>query len=166
MAFRISYPILLLTLCALSGKPAAGEWMPLEERYQEPGLHTVYVEPDTLRREGDLVTVWHLTDYKMMQGNVGFAGGSHRFLSTKTHTQFDCAKKRARLLAYEEFSGHMGTGRRDDGLVDRSRWVPVKPDSLNHALWLLVCARPAQSGSCAPVAPTHPSCVEEAAIVN
>ena len=42
-----------------------------EDHYQSPGLPTVYVDPDTLRREGHLVTIWQLTDYKSVQGNVG-----------------------------------------------------------------------------------------------
>ena len=145
MASRTRYltPLFLLTLSALSGEPAAGGWVPLEPQYQALGLYTVYVDPDTLSRQGDLVTLWHLTDYKMMQGNVGFAGGSHRFFSTKTRKRFDCAKKRVRLLAYEEYYGHMATGPRNDGIVDQDTWLPVQPDRLNYGLWVRACAKPA-----------------------
>jgi len=55
----------------------------------------VYVDPDTIRREGNLVTVWQLIDFKWMQGNAGLGRlgfGPHRFLSTKTHKQFDVGK--------------------------------------------------------------------------
>lgn len=150
MASRTRYltSLFLLPLAALSGGPAAGEWVPLEPQYQAPGLYTVYVDPDSLSRQGDLVTLWHLTDYTMMQGNVGFGGlGSHRFFSTKTRKRFDCARKRVRLLAYEEYYGHMATGRRNDGIVDQDTWLSVEPDSLNDGLWVRACAQPAQPAS-------------------
>ena len=65
----------------------------------------MYVDPDTIRREGHLVTIWQLTDYKSVQGNVGlgrFALDPSRFLSMKIHKQFNCVDKRLRLLAYME----------------------------------------------------------------
>ncbi len=67
----------------------------------------------------------------MMQGGRK----STRFLSTKTHKQFNCVDRHLRLLAYSEFLKHMGTGRRNDGYVDQDNWLPVKPESINHALW-------------------------------
>ena len=130
---------LLITLLFLNSVPAYAEWVAVEET---PGLRTVYVDPDTIRREGNLVTLWLLMDFKWMQGNVGmgrFGLDPSRFLSTKTQMQFDCAEKRLRLLAYSEFLRHMGTGRRNDGYVDTGNWVPVKPDSMNQALWEVAC---------------------------
>ncbi len=49
--------------------------------------------------------------------------------------------KRVRLLAFTEFSGHMGTGIAANGYVDQDAWLPVEPESINHALWELVCTR-------------------------
>ena len=126
---------LLITLLLLSSGPVSAEWVAVEETYQVPGLRTVYVDPGTIRREGNLVTLWLLMDFKWMQGNRS----PSRFLSTKTQMQFDCAEKRLRLLAYSEFLRHMGTGRRNDGYVDKGNWVPVKPDSMNQALWEVAC---------------------------
>jgi hypothetical protein len=120
------------------------EWVAIEKKYQSPGLQIVYIDPATIRREGDLVTIWQLTDYKWAQGNVGlgrFGMDPSRFLSTKTHKQFDCAEKRLRLLAYSEFLRHMGTGRRNDGYVDQDNWLPVEPGSINQALWEVACKK-------------------------
>ena len=129
----------LITLLFLNSVPAYAEWVAVEET---PGLRTVYVDPDTIRREGNLVTLWLLMDFKWMQGNVGmgrFGLDPSRFLSTKTQMQFDCAEKRLRLLAFTEFSRNMGTGIPADGYVDTGNWVPVKPDSMNQALWEDAC---------------------------
>ena len=131
---------LLITLLFLNSVPAYAKWVAVEETY--PGLRTVYVDPDTIRREGNLVTLWLLMDFKWMQGNAGmghFGLDPSRFLSTKTQMQFDCAEKRLRLLAFTEFSRNMGTGIPADGYVDTGNWVPVKPDSMNQALWEVAC---------------------------
>jgi hypothetical protein len=135
---------LLITLLHLSSGTLYAEWVAIEKKYQSPGLQTVYIDPATIRREGDLVTIWQLTDYKWAQGNVGlgrFGMDPSRFLSTKTHKQFDCAEKRLRLLAYSEFLRHMGTGRRNDGYVDQDNWLPVEPGSINQALWEVACKK-------------------------
>ena len=103
-----------------------------------PGLQTVYVDPDSIRREGNLVTLWQLIDFKWMQGN---SRGPHRFFSTKTHKQFDCAEERLRLLAFTQFSHRMGTGIPADGYVDQGNWIPVEPESINQALWEMACGK-------------------------
>ncbi|TKS60034.1 MAG: hypothetical protein EWM72_01719 [Nitrospira sp.] len=137
--------LLLITLSLLSSGPVYAEWVAIEKEYQSPGLQTVYIDPDTIRREGNLVTIWQLTDYVWMQGNAGFGRfglDPSRFSSTKTHKQFDCVNKRLRLLAYAEFLRHMGTGRRNDGYVDKDNWLPVEPESINQALWKVACSKP------------------------
>jgi hypothetical protein len=128
----------LITVLFLSSAPAYAEWVAVEKDYLLPGLQTVYVEPDTIRREGDLVTMWQLIDFKWMKGN---GRGAHRFFSTKTHKQFDCEEKRLRLLAFTEFSQHMGAGISADGYVDKGHWLPVEPESINQALWEMACGK-------------------------
>ncbi|MBI3357370.1 MAG: hypothetical protein HY038_11490 [Nitrospirae bacterium] len=95
----------------LSSGPVFARWVAVEKNHLSPGLQTVYVDPGTIRREENLVTLWQLTDHRWMQGNVGFGRfgfGPHRFLSTMTQKQFNCADKRLRLLAFTEFSHHYG----------------------------------------------------------
>jgi hypothetical protein len=134
----------LITILFLSSVPAYAEWVAVEKDYLSPGRQTVYVEPDTIRREGNLVTIWQLIDFKWMQGNQGMGRlgfGPHRFFSTKTHKQFDCAEKRLRLLAFTEFSQHMGTGISANGYVDKDKWIPVEPESISQALWEVACGK-------------------------
>lgn len=130
--------LLLITLLFLSNVPVYAEWGTVEKDYLLPGLQTVYIDSDTIRREGNLVTLWQLIDFKWMQGNPR---GTPRFLSTKTHKQFNCAEKRLRLFAFTEFSRPMGTGIPDDGYVDKSNWIPVEPESINQALWEVACGK-------------------------
>src|SRR5215210_7686768 len=88
----------------LSTIPAHAEWVAVDAPHLLPGLQTVYIDPDTIRREENLVAIWQLIDFRWMQGNPR---GTPRFLSTKTHKQFDCTEKRLRLLAFTEFSRPM-----------------------------------------------------------
>jgi hypothetical protein len=128
----------LITLLFLSTAPVNAEWLAVEKDYLLSGLQTLYVDPDSIRREGYLVTMRQLIDFKWMQGS---ARGPTRFMSTETHKQFDCAEKRFRLLAFTEFSRRMASGIRADGYVDTDRWIPVEPDSINQALWEVACGK-------------------------
>lgn len=133
-----------MALLALCSQSVSAGWVSVEKDYVDPGRQTVYLDPDTIIREENLVTIRQLTDYKWMQGNVGlgrFMPGPHRFFSTTTRKQFDCGTNRVRLLAFTEFSGHMGAGVAANGYVDQDAWLPVEPESINHALWELVCTR-------------------------
>jgi hypothetical protein len=126
----------LISLLVLSNGSVHAEWVAVEKDYLSPGRQTVYIDPDSIRRDGNLVTLWQLIDFKWMEGS---ARGPARFMSTKTYKQFDCAGRRVRLLAFTEFSHSMGTGIPVDGHVDSGLWMPVEPDSMNHALWEVAC---------------------------
>ncbi len=129
---------LLIVFPMLSSGPAYAEWVVVEKDYLMPGLQTVYVDPNTIHREGNLVTMRQLIDFKWMQGGVRTPT---RFMSTETTKQFDCAAKRVRLLAFTEFSRLMGTGIRNDGLVDKGNWIPVEPESISQALREVACGK-------------------------
>jgi len=143
LAYAFGFWSLTIQL-VLSSAAVYAEWVAVEKPYLSSGLQTLYVDPDSVRREGNLVTLWQLIDFRSMQGNVGmgpFGFGPHRFLSTKTQKQFDCREKRVRLLAFTEFSRPMGTGIPANGYVDLDNWIPIKPDSINAALLEVGCAK-------------------------
>jgi hypothetical protein len=133
---------LLIFLLLMSPVSASAEWMAVERDYLSPGRQTVYVDSDTIRREGSLVTVSQLIDFKWMQGNQGLGPlgfGPHRYFSTQTLKQFDCATQRVRLLAFTEFSEHMGAGTPARGYVDSENWLSVERESINQAVWEVAC---------------------------
>ncbi len=141
---RVVGVLVALWLTCGGGRFVSGEigWVPIGEEYQARDLHTVYVDVDAIVRAGHVVVVRQLTDYRLMQGNAGFGRfgpGPHRFFSTVTKKEFHCADKRVRLLAFTEFSHHMGTGQPADGYVDPSQWIPIEPGSLNEGLWKVAC---------------------------
>ena len=127
----------LITLLVLSSAPAYAEWVAVEQDYLSPGLGTLYIDPDSIQREGNMVTVWQLIDFKTMQGGRS----PTRFLSTKTQKQLDCGEKRFRLLAFTAFTDGMGAGIPDDGYVDKQVWLPVEAESITQTLWEVVCGK-------------------------
>src|SRR5215813_11482729 len=59
---------LLITLLLLSCGTASAEWVPVGGKVEE-GLtqYMVYLEPDTIRRNGDMVELSTLVDFKTTQ---------------------------------------------------------------------------------------------------
>ena len=56
--------LFLITLLLLSSSPAYAEWVLVSAA--EHGM-TVYADPDTIRRKGELVNMWSLYDFKTEQ---------------------------------------------------------------------------------------------------
>ena len=119
---------LLIALLALSSEPGYAEWV-FVSGDDEAGM-TVYVDPATIRRNGDLVKMWHLSDRKTMEG----------YGSITSQREYDCAAARHRLLGASIFSGHMGRGQVLEDNLEASQWIPVAPDS-GQALWKIACGK-------------------------
>jgi len=126
-------PLLLIAL--LSHDPANAEWVAVEKTSDVAGLMTVYVDMDTMHREGNLVTIRQLLDYKTMQGGRS----PSRYSSRMIQTQLDCAHERLRLLAVTDYWGNMATGDATGVAIGGGNWVPVQPESADHAVWELAC---------------------------
>ena len=126
--------LILITLLVLNSGPVYAEWM-LTSGNDDAGL-TVYVDPDTIRRKGNLVTMWQLYDYKAIQTVAGDS-----LLSIKRYNEYDCAEERTRMLAYTWFSGNMGSGHVVYSTPDEQQWEPVVQGSINRALWRVACRK-------------------------
>jgi hypothetical protein len=129
----------LVSCLILSYAPLYAEWVALEAQYQSHPLHTVYVDPDTIHRDGNSVQLSALIDWKAMQGGRS----PTRFYSTTLTKQFDCAEKRARTLGATDFYGHMGTGEMigGGGHASAGHWAGVEPGTLNQGLWKTACGK-------------------------
>ena len=125
---------LLITLLVLSGGPVYAGWE-LTSGDDETGL-AVYVDPDTIRRKGNLVKMWQLYDYKTVQTVAGDS-----LLSFKRYNEYDCTEERTRMLAYTWYSGNMGSGHVVYSTPDEQQWEPVVPGSINRALWRVACSK-------------------------
>lgn len=127
---------LLIAALLLGHAPAYAGWVALEKHSQPPGKQTVYFDPDTIHREGNWVTLWELTDTKWMGEPP-----TPRYLSAKTHKQFDCVKGRVRVLAIVTFSRQMATGKSAGGYIENGNWQEIEPHGVNQALWEAACRK-------------------------
>lgn len=130
---------ILFTMLILAHGPVRAEWVAIDARYQSHPLQTAYIDPDTIRREGHLVVVLALVDWKAMQGGRA----PTRFYSTTITKQLDCAEKQVRSLTATDFYGHMGTGEiiGGGGNTSEGQWVAIEPGTLNEGLWEAACGK-------------------------
>jgi surface-adhesin protein E len=122
----------LITLLLLSSGPAYAEWVSIGASNQRE--RTVYTDPDTIRLKGDVVTMWSLNDYTTIQ-----TMGSTSYLSSKVHTEYDCAEERIRTLASMFFSGNMGSGDVVYSISKEGKWQLLEPGSLGQSEWEVAC---------------------------
>ena len=129
----LTLPLALITLLVLRSGPAYAEWV--KGAYTESeGGYTMWFDPDTIRRKGDLVKIWVLYDHKTKQTVVGSS-----YLSERVQQQYDCAEERYRFLLRTWFSGYMGTGDVVFNISNESEWEAVAPGSVGNAVWKVAC---------------------------
>jgi hypothetical protein len=133
LAYVLGFGVLIILLVLNTG-PASAEWVAIGSS-DSLGGYTVYVDSDTIRRNGDLVKVWALTDYTTLQ-----TVADRSFLSSKVQNEFDCAEERQRELAGTWFSRKMGTGNGVWTNFDGTTWRPVAPGSVGQGVWDFACA--------------------------
>lgn len=126
--------LLLFALLALSSGPAYAEWVAVGGN-EEAGV-TAYADPGTIRRNGKLVKVWHLNDFKTLQIAQG-----NSYLSVKAQHQYDCTENCERILALTKFSGNMGSGKVVYKDSYERKWKPVETGSVSHDLGKLACSK-------------------------
>jgi hypothetical protein len=122
----------LFALLVLSSGPVYAEWVTVSVIDQAGA--TVYVDPDTIHRNGGRVTMWELIDYGTIQTVKGIS-----FLSARLQREYDCAGDLNRTLTLTKLSGSMGTGTVVLFTSDKQKWEPVDPGSIAKRLWKFAC---------------------------
>jgi len=127
-----------LTLTAflgLYGEPAHAEWVEVMANVERG--QTVYVDQETIHRNGELVEMWTMYDYRAAQ-----RAGQDEYMSRKVQNEFNCAQEVRRMLAVKEYSGNMGNGKvvyeKSSLLSAESRWTRVQP-GVGETLLKIAC---------------------------
>jgi hypothetical protein len=126
---------LLMTIVALGSGPVHAEWVSVSLTKREGG-YDVYADPDTIRRNGNLVKLWILYDYKTLQSSTGVA-----HLSDSIQLEANCTEKLQRSLAYTWWSGNMGNGNVVFSHSGEGNWIPIGPGTVGHTVWLFACGK-------------------------
>lgn len=121
--------ILLLTLILLATGSAWAEWVRVDETH----IASMYIDPSTIRRDGNFRKVWELQDLKQ-RDKTGW-------LSSRYRIEYDCKEERGRILSFSTHSDSMAGG--DTLLLDATvrTWYDVAPNTPGETLLKIVCAK-------------------------
>lgn len=111
------------------------EWAKACYSLMDGGLD-VYFDPATIRRDGNVVRMWHLHDFKATQA---LADTTYR--SAKSWVEYDCDSRRRRTLYISLSSQNMGLGDSVYRKDTPSEWRPVVAGSIAEILWKLAVGR-------------------------
>lgn len=131
---KLSTVFSLLALLLLSVGSANAEWVIV--RGNDEKRLVIYANPDSIRRNGELVKMWELWDYALEQ--IYF---DHPYLSLKRQAEYDCKGERARTLSVTTFTGNMGNGTVGFHSNKEEAWSPVASGTISEELWEYVCGK-------------------------
>lgn len=139
--FKMKKTLLLVML--LFPAFARAEWILI--RTLGGGEVKVYVDPATIKRNGNVVEFSTLFDYATVRTLSGAP-----FRSATMQDEIDCAGKQSRTLAVTSHSETMGGGH----VVSTSTggdapWIPIAPKTIPSATLKFVCKKKASPGSVA-----------------
>jgi len=121
----------MLVVLLLASSPAWSGWVQMSS---EGAASIMYVDPDTIKIDGQFRQVVELHDLKAPDT----ARGNR---STKVLSEYDCKEARIRLLREDHFSGQMGAGERQGGTTEPTDWFPLAPGTRGWNLMKFVCSR-------------------------
>ncbi len=126
--------MLTLVLAVICNNVMA-EWDKFVEYDEKPLV--VYVDPTAIRKNGNNVKMWGLSDYKEAQ-ELAFLP---LYRSIKSQYEFNCKGEQAKELYASYHAKNMGEGKVifSDNIPEN--WIPVSPDSLDKELWKFACRK-------------------------
>jgi hypothetical protein len=98
---------------------------------------TAYVDTTTVRKAGDLVTMWDLLVYKKAQE----IPSGKTFKSVRAQTEYSCKEKNLRPLTASAHSETMAQGGTVHAVSEPGQWRAVPPGSLDEVLWNVACGK-------------------------
>jgi hypothetical protein len=99
---------------------------------------THYVDTSTIRKNGEVVRMWTMTDYGKTQDGIG----KENYNSEGVMFAFDCKSETSAVVSRMLFSGAMGGGTVVFSHTQRERLLnydPIFPGSVAQVYWKLAC---------------------------
>jgi hypothetical protein len=124
---------ILMMILAVVSNSAAAKWVKVAENE----TNIAYVDSATIRKAGNVATMWSLFDYKT---SVVLDHGK-RYMSTRARFEYDCKDERMRGLDVSFHSARMAGGEVVHSSLDPGTWGPIPPDTVNAALWKIACRK-------------------------
>jgi len=123
---------MLMALLIVACNSAMAEWKDVGSNENT----TIYVDPATIQKSGNMAKMWHLTDFRTPQKDMG-----EEYMSAKDQNEYDCKEAKSRRRAYSQHSKNMGGGKVVYSDTFTTRWKPVPPDSGVEILWKFACIK-------------------------
>ena len=124
------HKVILMVLLAIVSSSAMAKWVEIAKDEEE--TFTAYADPATIRKTDNRVEIWILTDYMMAQEPDDMK-------SSISLDEYDCKKKKRRLLFLSAYTGHMTEGKSIYTYTKRTDWLPVPSGSVSGALLEFAC---------------------------
>jgi hypothetical protein len=127
---------ILVTILAVVSSNAMAEWVEVDG--DDVMSLTIYADPSTIIKRGNMVIISVLYDYKTIQHDDKLPP----FLSNIYQEEYDCNELRTKSITSSDFSKNMGTGveKNTDDLIN-GEWSSIEPDSHGEALWEFACKK-------------------------
>lgn len=106
--------------------------------YTNDDQKTIYVDPSTIRRDGNFVEFWSIHNYKFPSVEID---GS-KVTSTKGRSRYDCKNELQRTLYLTMYEGENGNGRilgLQNYINEKPNWSPIIPDTPNMLIYKRLC---------------------------
>jgi len=124
--------LFLILILAFVSSNAMAEWV----RLDGDASSTVYSDPSRVIKNGSVVKLWSLINYKAPQ-----VIGSGSYKSEMMQDEFNCKKEQARNIYHSFHSETMGRGNAIMPTFDVGGWMPVEPHSLTDSMMKLACGK-------------------------
>ncbi len=130
--------VILMLLLAVVSSSAMADWVRIGSI--DAANLIIYANPDTIRRTGNIVSMWNLLDFTAIQRSAGSTNFPEiTYLSVKAQHEYDCKTAQQRILYFYWYSENMGKGDvvfSDDTVEE---WSPVYPNSTKDILLKYAC---------------------------
>ena len=126
--------LLLILMLVFMSSNVMAEWTALKWSHEDGGL-TLFVDYTTIRKEGDIVKMLSLVDFKVIEKD------EVDLYSSRAQNEYDCKEKKIRQLYYSLYSDSMGKGKMEHANSEHLNWLPVQPESMEEAMWKVACGK-------------------------
>lgn len=123
--------IWMVLLTVMSGS-AMAEWVKVDIGENNNG----YADLATIRKNGDMVKMWILFDFKTVQ-----KPGAKPFMSIKRQEEYDCKEEQSRTLFSSHYSKNMAYGETVYTFSEPDKWTPVSPGSVGESFLQIACEK-------------------------
>ena len=107
---------------------ASAEWVQIGETDSS----NFYIDPATIRKDGNLRKVWEITDLKQRSKDGA--------MSVRVRTEYDCKNERFWTMSLSDHSEPMAGGETLNSFTYRDRdWRETPPGSVGETMLKIVC---------------------------